>query len=479
MVAIVPTSRAGAPPAYGWRQRRRYAWMADAAGVIALSTVLVVVAKWLADGGITAFAASGGVAVSLGRLTGLIAAALLLIQVLLMARIPIVERAWGQDVLTRRHRLVGETSFYLIVAHIVLITIGYTQAGTLTFWAQAWDFVVNYPGMLLAVAGTIALVVVVATSVRAARRRLRYESWHLLHLYAYIGVALVLPHELWTGADFRSSAIMTAFWWTAWALAAAALVTFRLVIPLARSVVHRLVVEEVRREAPGVQSVVIGGRNLARLRPLPGQYFQWRFLTGRGWTRAHPYSVSALPGRNRLRITMGTYGDEATRLRRLRPGTRVLLEGPYGSLTADRRWHRDVLLMAAGLGITPLRGLAEHIATERPTAGRGGSRRPSVLVMHRISAPGSALFTAEWNELAARYGIGVGRLVGPRGAEGSWLPASARPTNASRFLMDTVPDVRMRDVYLCGPRPWMDAVRRTLREVGVDERAIHHEGFER
>ena len=56
--------------------------------------------------------------------------------------------------------------------------------------------------MLLATAGTALLVMVVVTSVRAARRRLRYESWHLLHLYAYLGVGLALPHQLWTGTDF-------------------------------------------------------------------------------------------------------------------------------------------------------------------------------------------------------------------------------------------------------------------------------------
>ena len=60
--------------------------------------------------------------------------------------------------------------------------------------------------MLLAAAGTVCLVMVVVTSVRAARRRLRYESWHLLHLYAYLGVGLALPHQLWTGQEFLSLA---------------------------------------------------------------------------------------------------------------------------------------------------------------------------------------------------------------------------------------------------------------------------------
>ena len=71
---------------------------------------------------------------------------------------------------------------------------------------EIWLLVTVYPGMLLATAGTAALIAVVVTSIRAARRRMRYESWHLIHLYAYLGVGLALPHQLWTGADFTASA---------------------------------------------------------------------------------------------------------------------------------------------------------------------------------------------------------------------------------------------------------------------------------
>jgi DMSO/TMAO reductase YedYZ heme-binding membrane subunit len=66
--------------------------------------------------------------------------------------------------------------------------------------ATFWTLTTTYPGMLLALAGTLCLVMVVGTSIRAARTRLRYESWHLLHLYAYLGVGLALPHQLCAAA---------------------------------------------------------------------------------------------------------------------------------------------------------------------------------------------------------------------------------------------------------------------------------------
>jgi len=237
--------------------------------------MLVVVALWVFGGGVQGLAGVGTGLTSLGRLTGLVASDLLLIQVLLMARIPMVERTYGQDELARRHRLVGFWSFNLMVVHIVAITLGYAATSPKGLWGTVVNLVVNYPGMLLAVAGTVALVMVTVTSIRAARAKLRYESWHLLHLYAYLGVGLALPHQLWTGKDFLTSPVATVYWWALWGAAAGSVFFWRVGQPLWRSARHRLVVEEVRAENDTVTTVVMRGRNLHRLPARAGQFLQW------------------------------------------------------------------------------------------------------------------------------------------------------------------------------------------------------------
>ncbi len=177
------------------------------------ATSLFVVALWVASGGVTAvLGVNAETITSLGRLTGLVAANLLLYQVLLMARVPLFERGFGRDGITRLHRFVGFWSFWLMGAHIALLAVGYAMAAGINPLVQLWSFIWDYPGMLLATAGTLLILLVVVTSIRRARRRLRYESWHLLHLYAYLGVGLALPHQLWTGADFLSSPIATVYW---------------------------------------------------------------------------------------------------------------------------------------------------------------------------------------------------------------------------------------------------------------------------
>jgi predicted ferric reductase len=430
-------------------------------------SVVVVLALWLSHRGLSALVDPTSFASSAGRMVGLIAADLLLIQVLLMARIPWLERWYGQDRLARRHRQVGFWSFWLMLGHVVLITIGYAQADRSGLVSEFWSLTTTYPGMLLATVGTALLVGVVVLSIRAARRSMRYESWHLLHLYAYLGVGLALPHQIWTGTDFNNSGVARAYWWTLWVAALGAILAFRVGTPLWRSMRHSLRVHHVVHEGPGVVSVYLRGRKLDELPVRAGQFFLWRFLDGPGWTRANPYTVSAAPRGTGLRITVKNLGDGSARLARLRKGTRVLVEGPYGALTAAKRRHRKVLLIAAGVGITAMRALLEDLV-----AAPG-----DITLLYRVRRMGEAVFRRELEETARRRGDRIIYLDGHRGADGSWLPAPTNARGEVGALRWLVPDVHEHDVFLCGPPEWMARVRQTLDDAGVPAEQVHSEEF--
>jgi predicted ferric reductase len=384
------------------------AWVRSVSAAALWAILLLVTYWWAANGGIQDLTGWESALMSTGRLTGLIASALLLVQVLLMARIPTLEKAYGQDRLARLHRWVGFTSFNLMIAHIGLITWGYA-AGRLSATPRTiWDLTWDYPGMLLALAGTLCLVMVVVTSIKAARSRLRYESWHLLHLYAYLGAGLALPHQLWTGQEFLNSTATTVFWWSLWGAAVGAVLIWRVALPLHRSARHQLRVTSVHPEGDGSVSVYLTGRRLGDLQVQSGQFFTWRFLGRRGWTRANPYSLSAAPDGTSLRITVKDLGDGSGALRLLRPGTRVLIEGPYGRLSPRARTRRSVVLIGAGVGITPLRALAEGLDYDPGEA---------TLIYRYATEP---LFLRELDVLRAERGLQVQLLPGRRRAANSW-----------------------------------------------------------
>jgi len=444
---------------------RRDAVVRLGAGTGLWGALLLVTYWWAAGGGVQDLTGWSTGLTSGGRLLGLLASVLLLAQVLLMARVPLLEAAFGQDRLARVHRWVGFCSFDLMLAHVLAIIWGYAAGQVTQVPTTAWDLLVNYPGMLLAAAGTVALVMVVATSIKAARRRLRYESWHLIHLYAYLGVGLALPHQLWSGQEFLASTVRTVFWWSAWGVTMAAVLTWRVALPLARSLRHRITVTSVVQEAPDVVSVYMRGRDLHRLGAEAGQFFGFRFLDGRGWMRNHPYSLSAAPGQGTLRISVRTAGDGGQRLRRLRPGTRVLIEGPHGRLSARARTRRGVVLIGAGVGITPLRALAEGLSYAPGEA----------VVLHRFRE--RPLFGQEFQTLAHERGLRVVDLPGPRRTGGSWLGVGTPPMDDTTALQFLVPDIAERDVYVCGPAAWAADVRRAVIAAGVPTQRLHIEDF--
>lgn len=454
--------------------RRGPRWQGSAVALV-WATNLAVVAFWVIGGGVQALARiDAGSIASAGRLAGLVSANLMLLQVLLMARIPIFEQGFGRVGITRAHRLMGMWSFALLIAHIVLIEVAYSIQDGKNLVAETWNTIWTYPGMSLAALAVIILVAVMATSSRPVRRRMRYEAWHLLHIYGYLGVGLAVPHMLWTGTDFLTNPLATAYWWTLWAVTAACVVLYRLVLPILRSRHHDLRVAKVNTDGSRGVTVHVTGKNLGALGAQPGQYMVWRFLDSPGWTRGHPFSLSGAPTARSLQISARIVGDGTQRLTTLTPGTRVLVEGPFGTMTGAKRTGRGLLMLAAGAGVAPLLALLES-----EPFGRG-----EAVLVTRDHAPEERMRTGAIQHLIAKRGLAHYALDGPRspGSVG-WLPAAYSGWGGPEILRQFVPEsprVSMAecDVYLCGPGPWAAAVHRDLLLAGFTAERIHSEPFD-
>ena len=462
----------------GARLRTEEIWRLAGVSVVWLTSLLVV-AVWVAGGGVQGVIGAGGgvgprgwpapdAMTSLGRLCGLVASNLLLHQVLLMARVPLFERAFGHDALTRAHRLTGFWSFWLMLAHVVLVVVGYAGAADRGLLAELWTMVVSFEDMVPAALGTLALIGVVVLSLQRARRRVRYETWHLLHLYAYAGIFLALPHQLSTGADFVSSPLATAYWWGLWVLAAGCTVVFRLAVPLRRSLHHRLSVQSVTPDGTRGVTVLMEGRDLEALGLQAGQFFIWNFLDGRGLAVGHPFSVSARPDPTHLAVTVRVVGDGTRRIAAVEPGTRVLIEGPYGYMTPRVRRGRHLLMIGAGAGVAPLVSLLQELPYARGEA----------TLITRETRAEESLLVGTIQTLVSGRGLTHVALVGPRARTGSsWLSRSMEMVEGAQYLRAHIPSSRDCDVYMCGPGPWMDAVRADLDRAGVSRERIHFENF--
>jgi predicted ferric reductase len=439
------------------RELRRTAAAALVYGVVVANGAVIV---WLwVHGGNLHPADTGEALTSVGRITGLLSAYLALLQVILLARLPALERAVGLDRLTVWHRWNGHACIDLIVAHVVFTVWGYSLMDKFTLGKELSTMLGGgvYPGMITATIGTVMLLGVVATSIVIVRRRLSYEWWYAVHLLAYAGIALSWFHEIPTGNELVLDRDAADYWRSLYLATLAVLILFRVVVPLLALQRHRLRVAEVVEEAPDVVSLRIVGRRLDSLAAEPGQFFLWRFLDRRRIWSAHPFSLSAAPDGRSLRITVKALGDHTARLRGVRPGTRVLAEGPFGVFTAARGRRERTLLVAGGIGITPIRAMAEHLGDD-------------AIVLYRALTDSDLVFRDELDELAARRGFVVHYLVGDHRGDGAALLSP-------RHLREVVPDLADRDVFLCGPPGMTDAIGANLRAAGVPRRHIHLERF--
>lgn len=414
-----------------------------------------VIALWWSDTGSVVGAA--GWLTGAGRIAGLLCGYACAVLVGLMARVPLLERRIGSDRVARWHAMAGRYTVCLLLAHIGLILAGYAAQDGASLWHETVTVVLDYPEMLKATAGTVILLAVGVTSARAVRRRTGHEFWYYVHLLTYAAVFLAFGHQLALGNDFNGNSVATAAWYALYLGVAALVLWFRGLAPVRLNLRHRLRVESVHQEAPGVWSVVVHGRDLDQLGARSGQFFRWRFLAdGLRWTST-PYSLSAPPRPDRMRITVKALGDHSTAVAMLRPGTRVWAEGPYGSLTAERRTSAKALLIGGGVGITPLRALFETLPGQVTLLYRART-------VEDLALGGELEAVARWRGAKVHY-----LLNGPDGQ---------RPRVTADSLRATIPDLAGHDVYICGPHGFARELYEELRAAGVPDRRIHHESFE-
>ena len=398
----------------------------------------------------------GGTTLAFGTLAALGGTYLCLVLLLLISRLPWLEREVGHDRMVTLHRKVAPYSLVLIAGHVVLTTVSYAQAAEHSVLGQFWTIVTKSAWMVPATVAFALMMSLGVMSYRRVRSKMKYETWWVAHLYFYVAVALSFGHQVVLGTMFVSHPAQRYFWTALYITVGLTILTSRVIAPIVTSTRHQLRVVSVVPEAYGVVSIYLAGRDLDLLKARGGQFFQWRFITRHWWWQSHPYSLSASPNPSWLRITVKNLGDQSAMLRQVRPGTRVWVEGPYGVFTAAARRGDRVTAFAAGVGITPIRAVLDDLP---PTT--------DVTLVYRVSNAAGAPLRAEIDALAAQHGWHVFYLEGSR---------QLHPLTR-QLVTSVAPGIARSDVYVCGPDSFTSSIVDAARDAGVPDRRIHHEAF--
>jgi predicted ferric reductase len=423
-----------------------------------------------------------------GRLTAFLAGYFALIEVLLLARLPFLERYVGFDRLTIWHRWNGHAVIYLALAHVVFTVWGYAKQDGTNWFSEYWQWLTlpqphaassipasggtvlpslsidsnpttsPYPGIITATIGTALLVLVLVTSLVIVRRKLSYEWWYAIHFTAYAGIALAWFHMIPDGNDLIVDKQAQFVWKSFFVVALALVLWYRLFRPVWHTFRFGMRVAEVIHEAPGVVSMRITGRNLDRLHTKAGQFYFWRFFCKGFWYTQHPYSLSEAPHNDSFRITVKNLGDHSAKFGEIPIGTRVFAEGPFGVFTEDSRTVDKTLLIAGGIGITPVRALLEQMDGD-------------VVALYRVVSDEDIVFSDELDRIAEKTGAKVNYVVGDHAS------ARGRDLLSPAHLRELVPDIAERDVFICGPVAMIDFIVPNLRNANVSRQHLHVERF--
>ncbi|MEU9104771.1 globin domain-containing protein [Streptomyces xanthophaeus] len=203
---------------------------------------------------------------------------------------------------------------------------------------------------------------------------------------------------------------------------------------------------------------------------LPGQYVSVQVELADGARQIRQYSLSTAPGSPVRAITVkrvhgpaagGPDGEVSRHLHdRVRPGDTLRVSAPYGDLVL-RDTAAPVLLASAGIGCTPMLSMLEHLADT-------GHAAP-VTVLHADRSPADHPLRSDHRALTHKLADARADF---------WYEESAGPGDRTgRMDLTSIPVPAGTTAYLCGPLPFMRAVRAQLLAKGVSAADIHYEVF--
>ena len=441
----------------------------DLVQVLGLAVIWLPVLAFALDGGFTGISTLQDFWSGINRVSALIATSLLIVHVALVARIPWIESVLGLDKLTVAHKKLGKPILYLLLLHLFAAAMNYALIDEIGIGQALVYLSTNFLSVGLAAASLVLFLVVVFSSIRLARKKLSYESWYLVHMLSYAAIFLSIPHQYEFGTDFLNQPLLQTYFTLLYVFVGANLVWFRLLQPLVLSLGANLKVAAVQPDANRTTSITIGGRGVQRLGAEAGQFFLLRVMTWAQWWRPHPFSVSSAPS-DVIRFTVGNRGDDTALLQEIEPGTRVILEGPFGVFSESKRTKQHVTLLAAGIGVAPIRALAESLAAEPG----------DVTVIYRLTDNSDAALLAEVERICRERRHFLHLVKGPRTQSGSFLPdqaVSERQKPDYVRLLELSPLLKESDVYVCGPSGWSASVKHALEELGLPKYQLHLEEF--
>lgn len=391
-----------------------------------------------------------------GNVAGLLAAMLIMLQFAVSARIKLLDRAFALDRIFRFHKVMGAAAVCLAALHPTLLY----GTGVIDEFSEAGLAWAEGVGAL----ALVVLAVIACTSLWRIFLGLSFETWRGIHQLTFVAVVVVTVHSQILGRGVNSG-WPRYFWLTVVALYAATFVWVKIIKPR-RLWRQAFVVADVTQVNYNTCNLTLKPRKGEAFGYMPGQ-FAFITLKRQGMrTEEHHFTLSSSPARkDAITFTIKNSGDFTATMSQTKAGDTAMIDGPYGHFSHAPHPTGDLVMIAGGIGITPLLSMLRYMADT-------GDRRSIVLIWGNRSEK-DIVFRGEIDALPARLNLRVHHVLSN---QPDWPGEKGKVDDALLGRLLTEKDRKAR-VFLCGPPIMMKLVSASLRRLGFPAKRIHTERF--
>lgn len=424
---------------------------------IAINLLAIIFLWW--NGSSRLLTSAPGQLIAFGRIAGLLAGFSLALMLLFMSRASFLESIYGHAQLNKWHRNLGFSLSLFILSHPILLIAGYSLRdgknwfNQLLFFLEAWD------DILPAIVAFVIFVAVIISSMPVIKKKLKYEKWHSIHLLTYLAFILAIGHQVESG-DFNNN-LAVVYWYVFNFGCLGCVLLFRWLKPLLTYNKHRFFVDKVVNENNNVTSIYIKGRKIGEFKFNAGQFANL-FIIDKGFIWPHPFSFSRDFNGEYLRFTIKELGDYTAKVKFIKKGTPVVIDGPLGKFTADDVSNKKFLLIAGGVGVTPIMALAQSLA----------KNNKDTIIINAVKNKSDLVFNNDLKNATDKYFV----FISEEKSENIGDHIYGGRVDISR-LEKLVADYKEREIYICGPEPMIVSMVNALNAEGVAKKQIHSEKF--
>ena len=395
---------------------------------------------------------------------GFIGLALVALQFALTARFKWLKSPYGADIVYHFHRQISFVAGTLILAHPLLLFIFSPDTlRLLLVWSAPWR-------ARAAVTAFLAIIGLVALSVWRKKLKIEYKVWRVTHaVLALAAVSFALIHILLVGHYVNLP--WKRLLWIVYGLFWLGLLFYTRIIKPLLLLRRPYKVDSVKAERGNTWTVEVVPVDHKGFTFMPGQ-FAWITLWDSPFADSeHPFSISSsAQKKGSLSFTIKALGYFTSRVPQLRPGDKMYVDGPFGSFSCDRHPHAEELVfIPGGVGITPIMSMLRTLADR-------GDERPLTLI-YANKLWDEITFREEIAQLSPRLNINVVYVLETPHPEWDGEKGFVNRPVLERYMPDFSQRGRL-DIFVCGPPPMMNAIERTLDQMGVWPGDVHSERFD-